>query len=160
MRTNLLLISGTIIIAILLVVVSGCTEIQSYLPSPSPASGPVHSEESSPISKTQNVAITRSGSTITASGQNPYNTVTKKDPFLLKEGKATITVSLKGGGYGCSVNLDYKSSSSQYFDYVPVYTMDSTIRTMEVTKTVLIPYTQDYYLDVNWGDEWKVTIVQ
>lgn len=137
--------------------VSGCSAIPSL--TPSPYSGAVHSDESSPISSTQNVNIIRSGDTITASSAAPYNTNARKDPFLLKEGKATVTIDLQGNGFGCSIGLNYQRPGSQYFDLLQLYVMDSN-RSTHVSKTVMLPYTGDYYLSVNWADKWAVTIAQ
>ena len=33
-------------------------------------------------------------------------------------------------------------------------------RSTHVSKTVMLPYTGDYYLSVNWADKWAVTIAQ
>ncbi|HEY3423038.1 MAG TPA: hypothetical protein VGK13_07735 [Methanocellaceae archaeon] len=155
---------GKIIVSLLLIItlifcisISGCTAMPSL--TPSPYSGPVQSDESSPISSTQNVDIVRSGDTITASGASPYNTNTRKDPFLLKAGKATVTINLQGNGFGCSIGLNYKRPGSQSFDLIQLYVMDSN-RTTQVSKTVTLPYTGDYYLAVNWADRWTVTIAQ
>jgi hypothetical protein len=150
----LLLIIMTLIFC---VSVSGCSAIPSL--TPSPASGPAHSDESSPISSTQNANIVRSGDTITASGSAPYNTKAPKDPFLLKEGKATVNINLQGSGFGCSIGLNYKRPGSQSFELIQLYVMDSD-RLTQVTKTVMLPYTGDYYLAVNWADDWTVTIAQ
>ncbi len=159
MRKRILAILGIIAMLLLITAVSGCSELQSFLPSPSPLSGPVHSDESSPISSTKDVTITRSGSTITANGMFPYNTKEIKDPFLLKEGNATVNINLQGGGYGCSVSLVYKRPGSQSTSYITVYTMDEK-RLYQATKTIVLPYTGDYYLVVNWYDKWSVTISQ
>lgn len=155
---------GKITVSLLLIItlifcisVSGCTAMPSL--GPSPASGPAHSDESNPISSTQNVNIIRSGDTITASGSSPYNIKTQQDPFLLKEGKATVTIDLQGNGFGSSVGLNYRRPGSQTFSLIQLYVMDSD-RTMHVTKTVTLPYKGDYYLTVNWADSWTVTIVQ
>ena len=148
----LLLVIMTLIFCIS---VSGC----SGIPSLTPSSGPAHSDESSPVSSTQGVDIARSGDTITASGSSPYNTNTRNDPFLLKKGKATVTIDLKGNGFGCSVGLNYKEPNSKYYGLIQLYSMDAN-RSMQVTKTVMLPYTGDYYLSVNWAYNWAVTIAQ
>lgn len=150
-------LSLIIITLVLCISVSGCSMIQSLTPSPS--SGPVQSDESSPISSTQNVDIVRSGDTITASGMSPYNTNTKKDPFLLKQGNATVTINLQGNGFGAGISLSYKKPGSQYFDVIKIYAMDEN-RLTQVSKTVVLPYTGDYYLTVNWADSWTVAIAQ
>ncbi len=159
MQKNIAILAVTLTIALLFTAISGCSGISSFLPSPSPASGPVHSDESSPISSTQNVNIVRSGNTITASGTFPYNINIRKDPFLLKQGEATVTINLQGNGFGCSIGLNYKSPSTQNFNLIQLYVMDDN-RSSQVTKTIMIPYTGDYYLSVNWADSWSVTIAQ
>jgi hypothetical protein len=89
----------------------------------------------------------------------PYNTKALKDPFLLKEGNATVTIDMQGGGFGCSISLEYKRPGSQSTGFVIVYVMDDK-RSTQVTRTVVLPYTGDYYLVVNWADDWAVTITQ
>ena len=139
--------------------VSGCAGLPSLNSSTSGNSGTVQSAESSPISSTPGVVITRTGSTISATGNNLYNTYSKNDPFLLKAGSANVTVDLQGGGFIGSIGLNYKRPGSKYYDLVKVYEMDSS-RTMQTTKTIMLPYTGDYYLTVNWADSWAVTIDQ
>jgi hypothetical protein len=92
----------------------------------------------------------------------PYNANKTKglsDPFLLQAGNTTVDINLQGGGYGCSVGLYYKRPGSQNTGYILVYTMDE-LRSMQVSKKVVLPYTGDYYLMVNWYDKWAVTITQ
>ena len=146
-----------IVTLIFCISVSGCSAIPSI--NPSPYSGSVHSDESSPISSTPNVEIVRSGNTITASGTAPYNRDTKKDPFLLKQGKANVMIQVQGNGFGCSIGLNYKYPGSQYFSLIQLYVMDAN-RSTQVSKTITLPYTGDYYLTVNWADRWDVTIAQ
>ncbi len=78
---------------------------------------------------------------------------------MLKEGNATVTINLQGNGFGCSIGLNYKAPGSQNYNLIQLYVMDEN-RLAQVSKTVMIPYTGDYYLTVNWADRWAVTIAQ
>lgn len=145
--------------------VSGCADtVQNYIQIATPTSIPTILAPSTPVSTTPGVTITRSGNTLIFTGDGPYNVelnkpIVRKEPFTLNEGTAIIDIKLNGMGLGCSINLDYQDPLYKSWNFVPVLNF-SKDREYVVSKNITVPYTQEYYLSVNWGSEWEVRITQ
>jgi hypothetical protein len=154
------------IIILPILLTSGCTlpEITA-----SPLPDPSLDWSKTSFSSTPGVTIVKQGNSIVAKGSGPYNVkkygeqfgTPKKDPIPLKSGTTSVKVTLfRNGAYGCTVDLGYFQRNSEYISTVPVYSFTSEDRDREKTVSITVPYTQEYYLIVNYYDDWEVVITQ
>lgn len=150
-----------ILIFIVSVLSAGCTlpEITA-----SPAPEPSLDWSKTSFSNTQGVTIVKQGNSIVATGSGAYNVKKlgqpKSDPIPLKAGTTTFTIKLRKGGYGFSADLGYYPPNSDYISSVPIYSFTSEDRELTKTVSVFVPYTQEYYLTVNYYDDWEVVITR
>lgn len=167
MRNMKLIFILPIIFVVLAVSTSGCTGFFPEITA-SPAPDPSLDWTKTSFSSTPGVTIVKQGNSIVATGSGQYNvkkmgeqfSTPKKDPIPLKSGTTTFKITLRKGGYGFSADLGYYPRNSEYISTVPIYAFTSEDRELQKTVTVFVPYTQEYYLSVNYYDDWEVVITQ
>jgi hypothetical protein len=157
------MLMATILIILLFVAFSGCTDLynilQTYVPTPTPGpSTHIDIGKNVPRSSVKDITIIGERNTITIRGRGPYNMNTHQDYFTLNNGNADITIHLNTGGFTCFIALDYTATGTM--EIIPLLSFSTEKRIYDQTSQVYVPYNGQYYLAVNWGSDWEVRITQ
>jgi hypothetical protein len=159
-------LAATFLIILFFVTMSGCTDLfnslKTYVPTstPGPSTAPVEIGKIAPTSVVNGVTITGNGRTLTISGNGPYNMGSPQDYFTLNGGNTDISIKLKGQGFGCAIGMGCTSPYSGAAEFIQLQQFTTADRVYDLSKSIDVPYATQYYLSVNWGGDWEISITQ
>ncbi len=101
--------------------------------------------------------IDRSGNNIVLKGAGTADT----PDFSLKEGNAAVHIELYDSGTGYSIVLKSRGTSIKIpFDTFNLHASTGQPGIKDTVQTINVPKSGSYYIQVNYGGNWQITVTQ